>query len=205
MSAADRPLRICIDARLFSGKSGGIEQVAIGLIDALSNLTDGDEEYLVLTYPLSQDWIKPYVRGPCRMLVATGVRPPPVWKRALKRVPAVVAAGQRLGGWPARRSVMLSRSDGTIERAGVDVMHFIMQRAFRTDVPSIYHPHDLQHVHLPQFFSPRERVKRDVMLGTFARQATIPASTSTSQSRCPSASTAPGPPPFVPPASRRAP
>src|SRR5436190_22546390 len=101
----DRPLRICIDARLFSGRSGGIEQVAIGLIDALSNLTDGDEQYLVLTYPLSQDWIKPYVKGPCQLLVATGVHPPPPWKRALKRLPAASALGQRLTGWPARRSI----------------------------------------------------------------------------------------------------
>ena len=38
-----RPLHIGIDARLFSGKSGGIEQVAIGLVHALSELTDGDE------------------------------------------------------------------------------------------------------------------------------------------------------------------
>jgi glycosyltransferase involved in cell wall biosynthesis len=41
-------------------------------------------------------------------------------------------------------------------------MHFTRQQGFITDVPFIYHPHDLQHVHLPEFFSMRERKRRDV-------------------------------------------
>src|SRR5688572_32408884 len=111
MANSPRPLRVGIDARLFSGKSGGIEQVAIGLVDALSKLTDGDEEYVVLAYPLSYEWIEPYVRGSCRLVKATGVHPPPLWKRWLKKSPAAVSAGQRARGWAARRSVTLSHSD----------------------------------------------------------------------------------------------
>jgi glycosyltransferase involved in cell wall biosynthesis len=178
MSLTDRPLRVGIDARLFSGKSGGIEQVAIGLVNALSELRDGDEEYVVLAYPASQEWIGPYIRGPCRLLVTTAVGLPPGWKRVLKRWPVVVEAGQRAGGAVARASVTLSRSDGTIEREGIGVMHFLMQRAFFTRVPSIYHPHDLQHRHLPEFFSRRERVKRDVMLRRFCEQASVVSVTS---------------------------
>jgi glycosyltransferase involved in cell wall biosynthesis len=155
MPASDRPLRIGIDARLFSGKSGGIEQVAIGLVNALSKLDDGDEEYVVLGYPLSHDWIGPYVGGRCRMLITTAVRPP-----------------------ENEKAPPLSYSDGTIEREGVEVMHFVMQRAFFTDVPSIYHPHDLQHRHLPEFFSRRERVNRDVMLRSFCEQAKVVSVTS---------------------------
>jgi glycosyltransferase involved in cell wall biosynthesis len=178
MSVTDRPLKVGIDARLFSGKSGGIEQVAIGLVDALSKLGDGDEEYVVLAYPASHEWIRPYVRGPCRLLVTTAVHPPPCWKRVLKSVPGAAALGQHVGGWLAEKSVTLARSDGTIEREGIDVMHFILQRAFFTTVPSIYHPHDLQHRHLPEFFGRRERVKRDVMLRRFCEQATVVSITS---------------------------
>jgi glycosyltransferase involved in cell wall biosynthesis len=152
-----RPLKIGIDARLFSGKSGGIEQVAIGLVNALSNLRDGDEEYVVLAYPASHEWIRPYVSGPCRMLITTAVLPPPEGKPV---------------------SATLSHSDGTIEREGIEVMHFIIQRAFFTKVPSIYHPHDLQHLHLPQFFSQDERIKRDTMLRTFCEQAKLVSVTS---------------------------
>jgi glycosyltransferase involved in cell wall biosynthesis len=45
-------------------------------------------------------------------------------------------------------------------------------------VPSIYHPHDLQHRHLPQFFTPRELVKRDSMLRSFCEQARLVSVTS---------------------------
>lgn len=172
------PLKVAIDARLFSGKSGGIEQVAIGLVDALSRLTDGDEEFLILAYPLSHDWIKRHVGGRCRLLITTAVRPPPIWKRTLKKFTRLVDASQRAKGWLAEKSVTLSHSDGTIEREGVDLVHFILQRAFFTRVPSIYHPHDLQHRHLPQFFTPREHVKRDVMLKTFCDQAKLVSVTS---------------------------
>jgi glycosyltransferase involved in cell wall biosynthesis len=56
-------------------------------------------------------------------------------------------------------------SDGTVERAGVDLIHFPIQDAFVTEVPSIYQPHDLLHVHHPDFFSAwgwerRERIYR---------------------------------------------
>jgi hypothetical protein len=45
MSFQQRPLRVCLDARLISGTLGGIEQFVIGLADGLSKLNDGDEEY----------------------------------------------------------------------------------------------------------------------------------------------------------------
>ncbi len=44
------PLRICIDARLVDGESGGIQQTIIGLASGLSALTDGPELYYFLTY-----------------------------------------------------------------------------------------------------------------------------------------------------------
>jgi glycosyltransferase involved in cell wall biosynthesis len=61
----------------------------------------------------------------------------------------------------------LPKSDGVIESREVDVVHFVRQfGAFRTDVPSIYQPHDLQHLHFPEFFSnfeiaARERIYRE--------------------------------------------
>jgi glycosyltransferase involved in cell wall biosynthesis len=63
----------------------------------------------------------------------------------------------------ARHSVRTS--DGTVEEEGVDVIHFPFQDAFTTGIPSIYQPHDLQHLHLPEFFSRwhyerRERIYR---------------------------------------------
>ena len=57
-------LRVCIDARLGSGRFGGVEQVVIGVASGLSRLGDGDEEYLFLTHPEHDEWLQPYLSGP---------------------------------------------------------------------------------------------------------------------------------------------
>ena len=158
-TTSTKPLRVVIDCRLRSGVSGGIEAVILGLAGGLSRLTDGDEEYVLLAYPDSHQWIQPLARGPCIMHLATAVQPL-----------ALVNAGD----------VQLPRSDGTIENTlSADVVHFTVQRAFLTTTPSIYHPHDLQHVHLPQFFDDAERRKRDVTYRTYCKQAVMVAAAAT--------------------------
>jgi glycosyltransferase involved in cell wall biosynthesis len=160
------PLRVCIDARLGSGISGGVEQVIIGLAAGLSSLDDGDEEYLFLVHPDQDTWIRPYLSGPCRLLHARLEFPgqggliPTVRRGIRHRLPL-----------SARRELL--RSDGTIERAGVDVIHFPMQEAFLTEVPSIYQPHDLQHLHLPELFTERERLRRELVYRTNCERASL--------------------------------
>jgi glycosyltransferase involved in cell wall biosynthesis len=56
---------------------------------------------------------------------------------------------------------------------GVQLVHFTMQQAFLTSVPSIYHPHDLQHIHLPEFFSPAQREAREATYRTYCQQASM--------------------------------
>ena len=159
------PLRICIDARLGAGQFGGVEQVVIGLAAALSRLDDGDEEYLFLTHPGHDDWIRGYLHGPCRVLHSRrsylNRRSRAVTRALLERLPGV---GVRFAVRP---------SDGTVERSGVDVMHFPFQDAFTTEVPSIYQPHDLQHLHLPHLFSDWERTRRDAIYRTHCDRAAL--------------------------------
>ena len=150
-------LRVCVDARLGSGRFGGVEQVVIGVASGLSRLGDGDEEYLFLTNPEHEEWLLPYLEGPCRILH-------PRHSYARRRARAIrKGLAERIPVIGPRRSVR--SSDGTIEAAGVDVVHFPFQDAFTTDVPSLYQPHDLQHLHLPELFSRwiyerRERIYR---------------------------------------------
>jgi glycosyltransferase involved in cell wall biosynthesis len=160
------PLRVCVDARLGSGLSGGVEQVVIGLAGALSRLEGGDEEYLFLSHPGQDEWIRPYMKGPNRLLHSNLEYPgQPGALRALRRV-----VRERAPFLSDRRRFVLG-SDGTIERAGVEVMHFTFQEAFLTDVPSIYQPHDLQHLHLPKLFSERERRRREVVYRAHCERA----------------------------------
>lgn len=168
-----KPLRICLDARSANG-AGGVQQVVVGLARALARLTDGDEEYLFLTAANSQDWIQPHMGGPCRLLTgpAQSDYHPPAWRQALRRTLAFAhPLWQRLryrGDF-----VTIPRSDGTIERAEVDLMHFTMQSAFLTEVPSIYMPWDLQHLHLPQLFESSQLKVRAVRYPAFCQQAKL--------------------------------
>jgi glycosyltransferase involved in cell wall biosynthesis len=131
------------------GLSGGIQQWVIGLASALSKLEDGPEDYLFLVDEGHDAWLTPYLGGRCRLLVQ----------------PA------RTLGDPDAGS--LSPLHQTISAAGADVMHFTRQTAFATTVPSIYQPWDLQHIHLPEFFSPADRGYRESAYRAFCAQASL--------------------------------
>jgi glycosyltransferase involved in cell wall biosynthesis len=45
-------------------------------------------------------------------------------------------------------------SDGFVESLNCDALHIPTQHFFLSSLPTIYNPHDLQHLHYPQFFSP---------------------------------------------------
>jgi glycosyltransferase involved in cell wall biosynthesis len=158
-----------------SGTSGGVEQFVIGLAMGLSQLDDGDEEYLFLAYRGEAEWLASHLGSACRLL-SDGPRPPATgssWKRVARRVPLARRARDE---WlppvgPLRPRV--PASSGRIEREGVDVMHLTRQDGFITTVPTIYHPHDLQHLHLPDYFTRRERAAREVTYRALSAQARI--------------------------------
>lgn len=166
------PLRVCLDARVLPGKSGGLEQFVIGLANGLSSLCDGDEEYLFLVNEECGDWITPYLGGACRLLILQGSRAQRL-RRSVISAPAVRYAWDWLSPFFGQATVSLPVSDGTVERAGVEVMHMTLQLGFLTDLPTIYHPHDLQYIHLPQYFSRRQRLTSDAYLRTLSHRANL--------------------------------
>jgi glycosyltransferase involved in cell wall biosynthesis len=157
------PLRVCIDARLPPGRFGGVEQVLIGIASGLSALDDGDEEFLFLTHREEDDWIRPYVSGPARLL--------PTRRGRLQRRARAIGRGlaERTPRIGPRFSVRVT--DGTVERAGADLVHFPIQDAFLTELPSIYQPHDLLHLHHPELFSVWERQRRERVYRTHCERA----------------------------------
>jgi glycosyltransferase involved in cell wall biosynthesis len=159
--SAVRPLRICLDARLHDGQHGGVQQVVLGLATAFSAFDDGSEEYHFLVTPEAGGWIRDWLEGPCRVLETPVPRRPRRPERMLHTARAL--AGPSF--------VHVPRSNGTIERAGIDLMHFTVQTAFSTQVPSVYTPHDLQHIHLPDLFDRRERTERIAMYRRFCTDA----------------------------------
>ncbi len=178
-------MKICLDARLVSGEWGGVESVVLGLASGLSRLDDSNDTYHFLTYRGQADWLMPYLQGPCRPL---WMEPPVPAQPRLGRLRAVAKETfpPRAAVWRHRLIAQLPwfppgppPSDGIVERSGVDLMHFTMQTGFRTHLPSIYHPHDLQHIHLPSFFSVRDRARREKWYGSLCRQARMVAVVST--------------------------
>jgi glycosyltransferase involved in cell wall biosynthesis len=178
-----RPLRIVIDARMSDGLSGGVQQWVIGLAKALSRLTDDTEDYVFLVDEGHEAWLTPYVDGRCSMLVQpVALLAPPVASRlakALSRARGALAARFPFLRTLRRRLVSgerarwLSPLHRTITNAGANVMHFTTQSAFATTVPSIYQPWDLQHLHLPEFFSVADRQGREVAYRAFCAQASL--------------------------------
>ena len=155
----------------------------MGLAYGLSRLADGDEEYVFLMIEGQDAWLRSKLSGSCRVLQQPAASvssrglirlrnrvggAAPVARDAWRRLPV------RVTGVPA-----LPISNGLAEAAGVDVIHFVSQGAFLTGIPSIYHPHDLQHIHLPQFFSPRARATRTRNYKAFADRAAMVAVAST--------------------------
>ena len=169
-----RPLRVAIDARRAGeGIAGGVEQMVIGLAEGLSSLDDGDEEYFFLTSPADPDWIAPYLSGACRVLVGERASSLPSWRTRLQTIAPLRTAWEAVSPLIGASTIPIAASDGTIERAGIHVIHFPSQNAFLTDVPSVYQPHDLQHRHLPQHFTRRTRLARDVTYRAFCDQANV--------------------------------
>ena len=154
-----RPLKVLINAQMVPGGwSGGIEHFLMGLVYALGRLTDGEEEYSLLTCPESPDWLKPLM-GPNQSSVAVAGpnRGRSGWVKLLLgplRLPADElrpAVPRFLSGGP--RGFALPQSDGFYESLGGDITHFPFQEFIHCRIPSIYNPWDLQHLHYPQFFS----------------------------------------------------
>jgi glycosyltransferase involved in cell wall biosynthesis len=155
-------LRVAIDARLEDGAHGGVQQYILGLIHGLGKLVDGDEEYVLLTYEGQDEWLRPYLTDRFALLpeqLAPGNAMLSLRQRAATAMPLARKMWRALPY--TGRPTPLPHSDGRIEAIGASVIHFPKQSYFTSLVPSIFQPHDLQHIHLPEFFSPRERLVRD--------------------------------------------
>jgi glycosyltransferase involved in cell wall biosynthesis len=168
-----RHLRVCIDARIADGPYQGAGAVVRSLVRALCELDDGPEDYYFLAYRDSNGWLRSFVKDSSRILLGPPAPRQSRWKSLGRNIPGLWTAVSAI---PPRRCLPVS--DGTIEAAGMDIVHFTMPNAFITTVPSIYVPHDLQHLHLPQFFSRRTRVRRELEYRSFCRQAAIVAAMS---------------------------
>jgi glycosyltransferase involved in cell wall biosynthesis len=170
-------LKVAIDAQIYP-HSGGISSVVIGLVSALGKLTDSDDEYLILCPHEDPDWLNPYL-GPNQ---STQVRPTlgqqsgsETFKKMLGPLrPTVRHVYRKI--FPLRETADVAPdevpiSDGFYEGLGCDVLHIPFQDFVMTSLPTIYNPHDLQHLHYPEFFDPAEIARRNNLFSAGCRYA----------------------------------
>ncbi len=157
-------MKIAINAQIDPGTGvGGVESVVIALVKAFGTLRDGDEEYVIITNSKHPRWLDSYL-GPNQKVVS---RPCP--KQSARGGRNVFRSVKKEMGRFARRLTAPKKpfptpkvSDGFYESLGCNVIHFPYQHFEICAIPSIYNPHDLQHRHFPQFFTPECWLKREV-------------------------------------------
>lgn len=161
MKKDGKSLKVAINAQLEPNRGcGGIEQALIALIHSLGQLKDGVEEYIVIVPWNEPEWLIPYIGANQRIVRG----PAPNGNRVSGRETIKRALGpftpyfrlirdklfyeSSLHKWPE-----ISISDGFYEKLACDLIHFPFQQFILCAMATVYNPHDLQHLHFPQFFS----------------------------------------------------
>jgi glycosyltransferase involved in cell wall biosynthesis len=162
------PLKIALNCELAPGtQAGGTQAAVIGLLRALAEL-DGPEEYLLLTHPENREWVASLAGKRMRLID----RPQPRGMSAAGRLARWLTTRWRhLAGEPRRVWPEVARSHGFYGSLGADVIHWPWQHFVVTNLPSIFCPHDLLHLHYPQFFQPRDIVAREALYPVACRLA----------------------------------
>jgi len=168
--------RVAIDARIPQGITGGIAQVVIGLAQGFAEAKPEGLERTWLVYPDYQEWLGPHLPSDDEKVVCQG-RADRAAVALSKRFPRLAStarpyAERVLDSLPSSRRKE-GPFDGLFASRGIEVVHVPFQDGLATRVPTVYHPHDLQHRYLPEYFSHaqiahRERVWRSKALRAYA-------------------------------------
>ncbi|MES9899033.1 MAG: glycosyltransferase family 1 protein [Sedimenticola sp.] len=180
-------LRIAINAQLDPATGvGGVSSFLIALVAALGKLNDGDEEYLIVMTEGNTSWLEPYL-GPNQQIVTVpssaqddqvsgkigwlddALRP---LVQGIRRLlcPGMERIERQLGLierqlWSSKRQLWwnVPVSDGLWEGLGCQVVHFPFQEYEICALPTVYNPHDLQHLHYPEFFNASDIARREAI------------------------------------------
>lgn len=158
-------LEVGIDCRIDNFRQG-IGTAILSLAHALCDLPVRNERYTFILFEDHRELFEKLPEDRASLLIAARPAASAV-KSSLRQLGLLKAIWR-----PARAAVgPLPVSDGLAEERHFDVLHFPTQVGYLTTVPSIYQPWDLQHVHLPQFFSMHERIWRNRLYKAMCRQA----------------------------------
>jgi glycosyltransferase involved in cell wall biosynthesis len=166
-------LHVAIDARPALGAAGGVAEITRGLINHLHHLPADQFRFSLIVDSDARDDLRAIMSDHCKLLpLSTSALP--IRERAFRL--AGTSLAQRIFKFQdesANLRINLHDATGLLREAGVEVVHALSQFALDSDLPLLYHPHDLQHLHLPQFFSDGDLEQREVIYQYFCSLAAV--------------------------------
>jgi len=153
---ADSPLTVALDCRINDFRQG-VGTAFIALVREFASHPQDSEEFTLIIPEDQAELFREFeATNNMKLLLCPGQGNPPL-RNALKKVPMIPWVWRQVAGTFAA----VPHSDGLIEARGFDIVHFPTQVGYLTSVPSIYQPWDLQHIHLPKYFTHGQRAQRD--------------------------------------------
>ena len=151
----NKRLRVAINAQVRpNSDSGGIATV-LAELTALGQLDDGPEEYIFIGHWDEPDWLQPLLSSRQRIVRGPkAARSSDPFKRALGPLRPVARQLKGFFKHGLKINSGVPISDGFYESLSCDVVHFPFQTFVQCTLPAVYNPHDLQHLHHPEFFDP---------------------------------------------------
>lgn len=173
-----KKLRIAINAQIIPGSGTSSLETVLRVLTAVGRL-EGDEEYVFITPWSESDWLEPFLNNR-----QTIVRAPQSEKSAAPNrletlkclmgpLRPLARRIKQLAVAPPKFEFSVPISDGFYESLGCDVIHFPDPEYTYCRLPTVYNPHDLQHLHYPQFFAPETIERRKVIYPAACRAAEI--------------------------------
>jgi glycosyltransferase involved in cell wall biosynthesis len=140
-------LKIALDARLPDEGQGGVQQVLVSLADAFSTIDDQNFSRLWIVFEGTTWWQGVFPLQDEVLFVSAPFAGMSL--KLTKRFPKLVS---RLYPIVARFLPQRPLLDDILLTKEVDLVHIPYQDGLFTELPFIYNPHDLQHIHYPNFF-----------------------------------------------------
>lgn len=158
--------RIAIDARIPDQGVGGVQQVLLTLMEGFQQLPDNEFNrcWIVLD---GTTWWKGQIPSSDSLIIVK----PPFGKMAIKfqrLFPKLTSLAYPVISKFLKRG---SAFDELMRERQIDLVHFPLQESFSTSLPYLYQPHDIQHVHYPEYFSHAQLHHRNTRWKTTAQDS----------------------------------
>lgn len=161
-------IHVAIDARLTDQGQGGVQQVIRSLAEGFQLTHDAEIRRSWIVYKGASWWDGIFPPDDNIILIN-----PPFGKNSLRvanHFPKLISLVYPI---IARRVSHKTPFDIKLKDLNVDIVHMLFQDGFETDIPFIYHPHDLQHRYLPENFNKFQIAHREVVWKSLASRAVM--------------------------------